>query len=178
MQMGQKEIEQALETLGSLLESRGLEYELVSVGGSSLLLIGLISRSTKDIDILAVVREGVYTSANPLPPDLVGAIKDVGALHGLSNEWMNPGPTSLLDHGLPEGFQSRLITRCYGTLTLHLAGRHDQIHFKFYAAVDQGPRSKHLDDLKKLEPTREELLGAASWARSHDPSEGFREMSR
>lgn len=38
--------------------------------------------------------------------------------------------------------------------------------------------SKHTADLRKLEPTRDELVDAAKWARSHDPSDGFRQLLR
>lgn len=56
----------------------------------------------------------------------------------------------------------------------HLLGRRDLIALKLYAAVDQGPDSKHVTDLRALGPTSEELLAAARWTRMHDPSEGFR----
>lgn len=87
---------------------------------------------------------------------------------------MNPGPASLLDLGLPSGFVERARPRRYGPLEILLADRFDQIHFKLYAAVDQGPGSKHFADLQALEPSRNEVLGAARCARTHDPSEGFR----
>jgi hypothetical protein len=70
----------------------------------------------------------------------------------------------------------RTDRRVYGGLTLYLATRVDQIAFKLYAAVDQGPDSKHVDDLKLLAPTNAELLYAARWTRTHDPSPGFREI--
>lgn len=56
---------------------------------------------------------------------------------------------------------------------MHVASRLDQIHFKLYAATDQGPRSKHIGDLRALSPSRDELLAAARWCRNHDPSPGF-----
>ena len=59
-------------------------------------------------------------------------------------------------------------------LTLHLASRLDQICFKLHAAVDRAPASKHLDDLRLLEPDRAELLFAARWSMGHDPSGGYR----
>lgn len=57
-----------------------------------------------------------------------------------------------------------------------MAGRFDQICFKLYAAVDQGVGSKHAADLQRLDPTPEELLTAARWSRTHDPSDGYREV--
>lgn len=35
--------------------------------------------------------------------------------------------------------------------------------------------SKHLIDLKDLDPTPDELLTAARWTRTHDPSEGYKD---
>jgi hypothetical protein len=40
--------------------------------------------------------------------------------------------------------------------------------------VDQGA-GRHEADLRALEPKPEELLSAARWTRTHDPSEGFRQ---
>lgn len=85
----------------------------------------------------------------------------------------SPGPTDLLDFGLPEGFLGRLERRDYGrALTVHFASRYDQIHFKLYALVDRGP-GKHEEGLKALDPSEAELLAAARWSRTHDPSEGY-----
>ena len=104
-----------------------------------------------------------------MPRPLLEAVEDVAAALGLSSDWLNAGPTDLLQFGLPEGFESRVQVRIHARLTIHIAGRLDQIHFKLYAAVDQGPQSKHFADLKQLGPTPEELIASARWARSHDP---------
>ena len=48
--------------------------------------------------------------------------------------------------------------------------------FKLYAAVDQGPRSRHLQDLRELRPDRDELLAGARWTVTHDPSPGYRSL--
>lgn len=48
------------------------------------------------------------------------------------------------------------------------------ICFKLYAAVDQGPRSRHVQDLRELGPNRDELLAGARWTITHDPSPGYR----
>ena len=167
-------LEVAIETLGAVLTDRGLNYELVGVGGGSLMLLGLLERPTKDIDIVALVRGGEYQPAEPLPEPLKGAVKDVASTLGLSDDWLNAGPTALLQFGLPEGFQSRVEVRNYGGLRLHVAGRLDQIHLKLYAAVDQGPHSKHFADLRQLNPVSDELILSAQWALTHDPSPAFK----
>lgn len=96
----------------------------------------------------------------------------------MPTRWLNPGPADLIDFGLPDGFVERLQPRAYGaSLTGQFASRLDQIHFKLYALADQGP-GKHESDLRALAPTRDELRQAASWARRHDPSEGFEQILR
>jgi hypothetical protein len=114
--------------------------------------------------------------ADPLPAPLLRARDRVARDFGIAESWLNGGPTSLLDLGLPEGLEERVTIREYGpALRVRYASRLDQIHFKLYAMVDQGP-GKHEADLRALEPTAEELLAAARWTRTHDPSEGHREM--
>jgi len=169
-------LEDALAALGAVLTSRGLSYELVAIGGSSLMLLGLIRRPTRDLDIVALVEGGHYVKPQPLPQELLEAARDVGEALGIGDGWINAGPADLLDFGLPVGFGQRVETRHYGGLTLHLASRRDQVFLKLYAATDQGPSSKHFQDLQALDPTQDELITAARWAMTHDPSEGFRMM--
>ncbi|MCH2109519.1 MAG: hypothetical protein MK135_09320, partial [Polyangiaceae bacterium] len=140
-------LEQSLEALGELLESRGQGGELVAIGGGSLLLLGLIGRPTKDLDIVALVEDGVLRKEEPLPDFIVTAVQDVALAMGLADDWLNPGPSELFTFGLPSGFMARVETRTYGSVVVHIAGRTDQIHLKLYAAVDQGPGSKHFADL-------------------------------
>ncbi len=92
---------------------------------------------------------------------------------GIGKHWVNERPTSFLESGLPEGFEQRLVTHGYDGLTIHFASRFDQICFKLYAAIDQGPDSKHFADLTRLQPTREELLTAKKWCYTQDVSQEF-----
>jgi Nucleotidyltransferase of unknown function (DUF6036) len=167
-----------LSALGEQLAAARERYELVVIGGSGLLALGVIERSTRDVDLVALRSGDELGSANPLPAGLEAARDRVARDFSLPADWLNPGPTDLLDFGLPEGFIDRLKRRDYGEgLTVYFASRYDQIHFKLYALVDQGP-GKHEDDLRALSPTEEELLAAASWSRSHDPSEGYAQILR
>ena len=170
-------LEAALHALGELLDDRGESFSVVAVGGGALALMGLIERATEDIDLVALTGNNALETAQPLPASLARAIVDVADVHQLPHKWMNPGPTSLLRFGLPEGFLERCEVRTYGALTLSLASRWDQIHLKVYAAADEyhgGPhRGKHHRDLERLKPTHDELRAAIAWTRTHDPSEGF-----
>jgi hypothetical protein len=170
--------EQILRALGEQLAAVGEPYELVVVGGSGLLVLGLIERSTRDVDLVALRVGSELEKPDPLPDSLRKARDLVARDFSLPEQWLNSGPSSLLDFELPGGFLDRVVSRHYGEyLTVHFASRFDQIHFKLYAAVDAGP-GKHSQDLEALEPTSEELLLAARWARTHDPSAGFEEVLR
>jgi hypothetical protein len=170
-----KATEDLLDALGDQLAAHGEHFTLAVVGGSALLALGLVSRATRDVDILAIVEDRELVSAEPLPAALLDAARIVARDFGLSVDWLNPGPTSLLDLGLPEAFYERAQRRTYGpALEILFASRVDQVHLKLYATVDQGV-GKHLDDLTALRPTEQELLDAAHWSMTHDPSEGYRD---
>jgi hypothetical protein len=165
---------EALGMLGQLLLDRGHAFEVVAIGGGGLLLIGVIDRPTKDLDLVALRHGDVLVPVGKqLPPVLAEAVIDVARVFDLAPNWLNGGPDSLLRLGLPEGFLDRVIRRVYGGLGLSLASRFDQIHFKLYAAADDRPGGKHHLDLLRLQPTHDDLRAAACWARTHDPSEGF-----
>lgn len=167
-----------LAALGEQLADLGARLEIVVIGGAALLALGLVDRTTSDIDVLALGSHEGLESASPLPSALVEARDRVARDFELESNWLNPGPADLLELGLPYGLMDRVVTRYFGpALTVHFAGRFDQIHFKLYALVDQGA-GRHEDDLRALRPTGEELLAAARWARTHDPSQGFRRELR
>jgi hypothetical protein len=165
-----------LRPLGEQLEVAGEHFELVVVGGSALVALGLITRATQDVDVVALREADDLVCADPLPEALARARDRVSRDFAVPDSWLNPGPTSLLDFGLPEGFTNRMQAVAYGpALTVHFASRLDQIHLKLYALVDQGP-GKHELDLRALEPTRDELAAAARCTRTHDPSPAFRDQ--
>lgn len=132
--------------------------------------------TTKDLDLLGEKTGDMVKSLRPMPDPLARAIADVARTYALAGEWVNLGPDSLLDFGLPEGFVERLERLDYGGLVTWFAGRFDMICFKLYAAVDLGLRSHHLQDLRELGPSRAELVSAARWTLTHDPSPGFRKV--
>jgi hypothetical protein len=173
-ELDQFSLEAALVNLGRVLEERGLAYDLVTIGGSSLMLLGLLQRPTRDLDVVAVVEGQHYVKVRELPGPLQRAVEEIGQVLNIGSNWLNLGPADLMDFGLPEGFSDRTEVRKYGPLTLHVAGRTDQIALKLYASADQGVQSKHFQDLQMLRATHEELINAARWTTTHDPSEGFR----
>jgi hypothetical protein len=177
--MNREEIEQALAALGEQLAAlKKPHVDMLVCGGAALHALGLVTRTTKDVDVVALVSKSptdglIMSSANPLPPHLIEAAKKVERDFRLKDGWINPGPTSALDFGLPEGVLGRAELRNYGSaLTVRFISRYDQVHFKLYAAVDQG--GKHYQDLLDLRPTGDELEKAARWSMTHDVSETYR----
>ena len=170
------EIDRILAALGDQLAAAGSEpLDLLVCGGSALHALHLVTRTTKDVDVVARIEggDGAMCRPDPFPQALAGAIAKVARDFGLKDDWFNPGPASALDFGLPEGVLKRAEVAHYGShLTVRFFSRYDQIHFKLYAAVDQG--GKHYADLLALNPTAEELLAAAKWSMTHDVSEAYK----
>jgi len=84
------------------LAARSLRLEGVVIGGAALNLLGVVSRPTKDCDILLP----------PLPAAIVEAARafaaEVRRSGGtLADDWLNNGPASVADQ-LPAGWQERL----------------------------------------------------------------------
>lgn len=166
-----------LRALAEQLGTLGETYELVVIGGSALLALGLVDRPTRDVDVLGLRSGHCLRSAEPLPEPLAIARDRVARDFAVPATWLNSGPAAMLDLGLPDGFEERLERVVYGpALTVAFASRLDQVHFKLYAAVDHNGPSKHLSDLQTLNPTPEELVQSARWTRTHDSSTAHRDL--
>lgn len=59
------------------------------IGGSALLALGLVTRSTQDVDVIALVGEHGLDEAVPLPQPLVDARDRVARDFGLAESWLN-----------------------------------------------------------------------------------------
>ncbi len=177
-----QQLDNALRLLDGLLVRSGAPpVHLVVCGGAALIAAGLIARTTRDVDIVALLEGGRLASPSPLPPHLLRAAQQTAEALRLPKDWLNNAPSrnegGLFQMGLPEGLQERLIPRNYGAcLTAHFIGRLDQIHFKLYAAVDRG--GYHTADLLALCPTDTELAQAARWTLGQDVSQEFRQLLR
>lgn len=167
-------LNQALLLLNEQLELHDLPaVEPVVCGGSALIAVGLVARTTQDVDIVAMMQNGRLSHSDPLPPHLLQAADQVGEMMNLPADWLNNGPSSQFGMGFPDGFERRLHRVEIGSkLTVYYIDRTDQIYFKTFASVDRG--GYHISDLKALLPTEEELYAAAVWCMTQDVSEGFR----
>jgi hypothetical protein len=177
--MDETRLHEALDLLGTLLEERGQHFELLATGGGALLPLGLSSRATADLDVVARKQGSRWSQSRPLPAALSAAIDDVARVLRLDQEhtpWLNDGPSFLFVMGLPAGWESRTTRRVYGGLTIELLGREDIIKLKLWAATDaRAPerRARDVGDLKQLRPTRAEALDALRWCAAKDGTDGF-----
>jgi hypothetical protein len=136
----------------------------------------MVTRTTNDVDIVALASSGELLSPDPLPRDLVKAAMEVAQDLGLPENWLNNDPSrgsgGLYQMGLPGGMAERLLSRAYGShLTVHFIDRIDQIFFKLFASADRG--GYRIEDLLALKPTQGEIEIASKWTMSHDVSDGF-----
>jgi hypothetical protein len=149
-----------IQAFDQFIAARGLYFEGIVVGGTALALLGVVSRTTRDCDVLA--------PAIPEPIRLA-AIEFARrrSEHGdaLADDWLNNGPQSLAN-ALPEGWKERLQVAFQGKgIVLHSPGRLDLLRSKLFALCDRG---SDLPDCIALEPTEEELNIIAPWLRMQD----------
>jgi hypothetical protein len=142
------------------LFERGLRFEAVVIGGAALGLLGIVSRQTRDCDVL-----------HPkLPKAIHDAACDFAALRRqngvvLADDWLNNGPTSLTND-LPAGWEDRLQIAFSGkAMTLQCLGRLDLLRSKLFALCD---RAIDLKDCVALAPTDEELEQILPWLTERD----------
>jgi hypothetical protein len=183
---GGSDVDQALQLVGELLAAGGHGYAVVILGGAALNLLGVVERSTADVDILAFASLGtddvpalgtLRAPPEPMPEPLTRAARTVARDLGLDSEWLNTGPALQWRAGLPPGLEPRVRWRQYAALWVGLVDRYDLVFFKLFAAADSaGPRSVHYQDLLALRPSAAEFEAAAAWVRTQDASPEFAEI--
>lgn len=87
-------VDDVLSALGEQLNRAGERIELVVIGGSGLLALGLIDRSTRDVDIVALRRGAELVDPRPLPDSVIEARDRVAADFALPEDWLNAAPAS------------------------------------------------------------------------------------
>lgn len=161
-------VHESLTLLGELLEGRRLRpLHLVVSGGSALLAAEIVSRTTHDVDVIAMRGEvdGDIIDAYPLPEFLKECVREVAEEKRLRPNWLNAATAMLMIdlRRFPADFLSELVERSYGGwLRVSYIGRSGQIYLKFYAAVARS-EARDLGDLRALGPDADEAERTASW---------------
>lgn len=162
------EVKIVIERFDRHLESKGMTFSGVVIGGAALNLLGVVDRATSDVDCLRP----------ELSKELLEVAEEFRARNPdleLKENWFNNGPISL-QRDLPEGWFKRCVPLFQGSaLTLSTLGREDLLRSKLLAYCDRG------DDLKdciKLNPTRKEIQGVQGWIEQYDGNPDWPEHVR
>jgi hypothetical protein len=139
-------------------------FELLLVGGAALSPMGNKDQ-TNDIDIL---------KPHPLPETLRQGIRAVAKARRLAADWLNDRAAEVFSTGpypeinrFPQYFREIARTFSIGNnLKLHIIGRQALISLKLYACNPS--IRKHIDDLKTLQPNKEEVKIAARFCLAND----------
>lgn len=127
----------------------GLTFSAIAIGGAALSVLGIITRHTRDLDLLEA----------EIPAAIRKAAVDFARQHQLAEDWLNTGPASLAKD-LPVGWRGRTQPLFDGeSLKLTTLARIDLIRVKLWAMCD---RMRDVDDLVALAPSDEELTTAAA----------------
>jgi hypothetical protein len=141
------------------LAERRLQFHAVVIG-AALNLLGVVSRLTKDCDILHPEIPNEIAEASR------GFAIKVRAKGGtLQDNWLNNGPSSLASHLLPR-WEERLQTVFAGTaIHLRCLNREDLLCAKLFALCDRGI---DLGDCLALGPKINELENVLPWLERQD----------
>lgn len=162
-------LEDALHAIGDLLAERDERYELCVIGGAAFLIQEPErSHATADIEVAAQLIDGRLVEPVPMPAPLQRAIDEVARTEDLPPHWINASVAASFGIIVPEGFVGRARRMDFGGLVLHVAGRSDLIKLKLLAVGNRrgAASDRHLDDLRRARPTRDEVQEAAEWVRS------------
>ena len=179
--MGAVPLNEALGAVGELLAAEGETEAIVVVGGATLNLLGLVQRTTGDVDVIARAHADAGGDLHlerplPFPAVLRRAIDTVARDFGLPENWMNATVAGQWDVGLPPWLVDDIEWRQFAGLAVGLVGRRTLVALKLAAAADSGPSSVHVQDLKTLTPTDDEFQDVAPWVISQDGSPDFERM--
>lgn len=151
---------ETLQRFDAFLALRGASLDAILVGGAALDLLGVISRETRDCDV-------IHPDLSKSILDAAQAFAQVESRAGwpLAPDWLNNGPASLT-RALPVGWQTRIQTVFTGAaLTLHTLGRRELLFTKVFALCDRGT---DLKDCLALCPTGPELMELTPWVQEQD----------
>ncbi len=152
-----------IEAFDHYLASLDLRFDGVVIGGSALVLMGVVQRLTRDVDVLVpALPEAIATAAR----DFARQQRQAGG--DLVDDWFNNGPMQLGDV-LPAGWPERVERIFEGkSLVLSTLGRPDLLKSKLFALCDRGT---DMPDCIALAPTAEELAECLPWLELQDGNE-------
>ncbi len=145
----------ALDLLQVHLRNLDIKREMIICGGASLVLKGVTSRVTQDIDVIA--------------PEIDEELKKIALIisekEGFSPEWLNNGPSSLIKD-LSKGWEERIELVYQGShLKVFSLGFDDLLFSKVFAYCD---RQEDFDDIISLNPLKKNFRRAIELTKKQD----------
>jgi hypothetical protein len=155
----------AIPAFDVFLAGRSLRFEAVILGGSALALLGVVTRTNDDCDLL-----------DPeFPTDVTAPARDFAAVSGIVAGWPNSKAHDLvaIPGCVPEGRRTQLRVSFTGT-SLHLLtlGHLDLLCTKLAALVDRGI---DYQDCVALNPSLAELRAAWPFVEQYEDNADSRE---
>ncbi len=149
-----------IQSFDAYLDERGITFEGVIIGGSALVLLGIVSRPTRDCDLMhPALPKNIEAAARAFAAEARALGDD------LADDWLNDKPGPLKDN-LPEGWQKRVQPAFQGkAITFQTLGRLDLIRSKLFALCDRGT---DLEDCQALAPTAAEMEEIRPWLEFQD----------
>ncbi|MBF0206086.1 MAG: hypothetical protein HQK53_04280 [Oligoflexia bacterium] len=145
-----------LKKFDSFLNSKNESFEGIVIGGMALIILGIVSRQTRDCDILS---PAITKRIKSLSEEFASTVE------GLAKDWLNNGPESLVKD-LPKGWELRCENIYLGAaLKLQTLSRADFLKSKFFAYCDRG---SDLEDCIKLSPSKKEIEDSLDWLYERD----------
>lgn len=175
-----EEIERALHALARRMALSGADdLEVLCCGASALCVLGILSRSTMDVDVLGIISdESDVLPCEHFSPEMEAAIAASGRELGLPSDWFNGSASTLLQRSLPTGALERSgkhRMKFGPCLVVRFLDRVDQVALKLFASMDPKDGQRHLKDLQEISPTRSEILHAVEWMSSWKSNQAFRD---
>ena len=130
--------------------ARGLKQDFYICGGAALIALGVVSRSTNDVDLLLP----------KINAEMKAAIAAMAEKLGLSDGWVNNGPDDMVEY-LDQGWRERCTQIFSGqALKVFCLSRQELLNTKLWAACD---RIDDVPDILAMSPSEDELAVARQW---------------
>lgn len=159
------EIGEVVEAFDRWLAEAGLSLEATVIGGAALVMLGITSRFTNDVDVLQpVLSEEVMRAAQGFS----SSMRERGII--LPRRWLNNGPRALME-SMPEGWEARQRVLFEGeALRLNTLSEEDLLRTKLLALCD---RNEDWADCLALTPSAAQLERACEWLLAQEEEPGW-----
>ena len=113
--INRSEIERVFDALGELLIAEGTEFGIIILGGAALNLLGIVERTTRHVDVLAITSSTldnglpILTTPEPLPEPLKRATERVARDFRLPEDWVDTTMGLQLQTGCRPGLKDESI---------------------------------------------------------------------